>query len=185
MIRLFVAVDIPEDIRNLVCGMGGTIPGARAVPLEQLHLTLKFIGDVESGMLQDIKEALTEITTPPFSICLKSVGHFPPRGTPRVLWVGVDPVNEAIILRNRIEKVLFDVGIPRETRKFSPHVTLARLKDSPLQRVARFLAGNSLFESPPFTVHEFLLYSSTISRRGAIHTVQACYPLKSGAPQDE
>lgn len=177
MIRLFVAVDIPEDIRILLCGMGASIPGARPVPTEQLHLTLKFMGDVENSMLPDIREALGAISTAPFTVCLKGVGHFPPRGMPRVLWLGIEPTPEIIALRNRVEKTLADIGIPRDSRKFSPHITIARLKNSPLKRVTQFLAGNSLFESPAFTVREFHLYASTLSPKGAVHTVQATFPL--------
>jgi 2'-5' RNA ligase len=182
MIRLFIAVDIPEDIRILMCGMGGTIPGARAVPTEQLHLTLKFLGDTDSGLLPDIKEALAEISCPCFTFCLKGVGHFPPRGNPRVLWVGIEPVAEVTALRNRVEKCLAAIGIPRDSRKFSPHITLARLKESPLKRVTQFLAGNSLFETPPFIIREFLLYSSSLSAKGAAHRVLESYPLEERRP---
>lgn len=177
MIRLFVAVDVPEDISTLICGLGGTIPGSRPVAADQLHLTLKFIGEVQSGLLLDIKEALADITVPPFSLCLKGVGHFPPRGLPKVLWVGISPVDEVIALRNKIENALYKAGIPREGRKFSPHITVARLKNSPLKRVTQWLAGNSMLETPPFRVREFLLYSSSLSEKGAIHTVQGAFPL--------
>ncbi len=177
MIRLFIAIDIPEDIRILMCGMGASIPGARPVPTEQLHLTLKFIGDVENSILPDIREALATIGKAPFPMCLKGVGHFPPRGNPKVLWAGVTPLSEITLLRNRIEKALANIGIPRESRKFSPHITLARLKSSPLNRVTQFLAGNSLFETPLFTINTFHLYSSTLSPRGATHTLLESYPL--------
>lgn len=177
MIRLFVAYDMPDDVRMLICGMGATIPGARAVPAEQLHLTLKFIGDVEGSMLADIRRALAQISTPPLIISLRGVGHFPPRGNPRVLWCGISPEMETIQLRNSIEKSLADIGIPRERRKFSPHVTLARLRNSPLKRVTQFLAGNSMFETPSFRVDTFRLYSSSLSHGGAVHTVQAEFPM--------
>ena len=177
MIRLFIAVDIPDDIRILICNMGGTIPGARAVPTDQLHLTLKFLGDTDPGLLPDIRESLATIACAPFTMCLKGVGHFPPRGTPRVLWAGIEPAGEVIALRNQVEKTLAAIGIARDSRKFSAHVTLARLKDSPLNRVTRFLAGNSLFETPGFTVNEFHLYSSSLSTRGAVHTVQGTFSL--------
>jgi 2'-5' RNA ligase len=179
MLRLFVAIDIPEDIRTLICVMGATIPGARAVPTEQLHLTLKFLGDVENGMLPDIRQALAGINHEAFSMSLKTVGHFPPRGMPRVLWVGINPIQEAVSLRNKVEKALWDIGIEREKRKFSPHVTLARLKDSPINRLTQFLAGNSLFETPAFRIDEFQLYSSTLTQRGAIHTIQDRFHLQS------
>ena len=178
MIRLFIAIDVPEDFSTLICGLGGTIPGSRPVPLDQLHLTIKFIGEVESGRLDDIREALDSIDSPPFSLSLKGVGHFPPRGMPRVLWVGVSPVAEITALRNRIENTLFGAGIPREGRKFAPHITVARLKNSPLKRVGQWLAGNAMLETPPFEVSEFRLYASTLSAKGAIHTVKGVFPLR-------
>ena len=177
MLRLFVAIDIPEDIRILMCGMGATIPGARPVPTDQLHLTLKFLGDTEPSLLTDIRQALAAIEHAPFTMSLKGVGHFPPRGTPKVLWAGVDPAMEVISLRNKVEKALAAIGIERDHRKFSAHVTLARLRNSPLKRVTQFLAGNSLFATPAFAVREFHLYSSTLSAKGAVHTLQASFPL--------
>ena len=177
MLRLFVAIDIPEDIRILMCGMGATIPGARPVPTDQLHLTLKFLGDTEPGLLADIRQALAAIEHGPIMMSLAGVGHFPPRGTPQVLWAGVEPAMEVISLRNQVEKTLAAIGIERDRRKFSPHITLARLRNSPLKRVIQFLAGNSLFTTPSFTVREFHLYSSTLSTKGAVHTLQASFPL--------
>jgi len=182
MLRLFIAIDIPDDIRTLMCGMGSSIPGARAVPADQLHLTLKFLGDTDSGRLSDIKEALAAIDFAPFTINLQRVGHFPPRGNPRVIWAGIEPLVEVTRLRNAIEKSLAGIGIERDHRKFSAHVTLARLKNSPLNRVTQFLAGNSFFETPPFTVREFLLYSSSLSARGAVHSMLAAFPC-TDSPQ--
>lgn len=177
MLRLFVAVDVPDDIRILMCGMGGSIPGARPVPAEQLHLTLKFLGDTDGGQLPAIEQGLAEIVCAPFTVCLKGVGHFPPRGNPRVLWAGIEPAAEVTSLRNQVEKKLAAAGIERDPRKFAPHITLARLKNSPLSRVTQFLAGNSLFATPPFTISEFHLYHSSLSAKGAVHTVLASFPL--------
>ena len=183
MIRLFVAIDLPDDIRAMICTMGGSIPGSRPVPPDQLHLTLKFIGEVETGALLDIKESLHRIAFPEFTLHLQGVGHFPPRGAPKVLWVGVAPVTEVVSLRNAVERNLSQIGIERERRKFSPHVTLARLKNSPLKRVRQFLAGNCLFDSPSFRVEDFKLYSSILTSKGAVHTVEDIIPLQ--APQGQ
>lgn len=177
MIRLFTAIDLPESITPLIGSLGGTIPGSRPVPADQLHLTLKFIGEVDTAMLPDIREALHTIRMAPLTLALQGVGHFPPRGTPKVIWAGVTPVTELVLLRNKVEKALFDIGIARERRKFSPHLTLCRLRDSPIGRVSRFLAENSHFATPPFTVDEFRLYSSILSNKGAVHTVEEILPL--------
>jgi RNA 2',3'-cyclic 3'-phosphodiesterase len=177
MIRLFIAIDIPSSLRLLLHAMGQGIPGARPVSEEQIHLTVRFIGDVEGGMAKDIKEALTEIRSSPFSLSIQGVGHFPPRGAPRVLWAGLSRSNELILLRNRIERQLVACGLPPEQRKFAPHITIARLKDSPLRRVGEFLAGNSLFQSDDFFVESFALYSSRLIKSGAVHTIEQQYPL--------
>lgn len=172
MIRLFVAIDLPETAQAFLGSMGGTIPGSRPVPPEQVHLTLKFIGEVDTAMLSDIQEALHTVRLSPFKTGLKGVGYFPPRGTPKVLWAGITPDTEVTRLRNKIEKALADINIPRGKRKFAPHFTICRLKNSPIHKVAEFLAANSFLESPQFTVQEFTLYSSVLNKKGAIHRVE-------------
>jgi RNA 2',3'-cyclic 3'-phosphodiesterase len=180
VIRLFVAIDLPAEISAFIEDMGIGIPGARPVPTDQLHLTLKFIGKVEKSKLHDIKDALAEIHSCQFPLCLKGVGHFPPRGNPTILWVGISPILEIVSLRNRIENLLHHHGIPREGRKFSPHITIARLKNSPAERVARFIAGNNLLVTPEFMVRSFMLYASSLTQKGAIHTMQEIYSLDAG-----
>lgn len=177
MVRLFVALDIPDNIRMLIGGMGGSIPGAKTVPTEQIHLTLKFLGDTESSRVEVIETALASIRHEAINAAIRSVGHFPPRGNPTVLWAGVHPTESLIKLRNKVEKSLGDIGIPRDKRKFSPHITLARLKNPPLQRVSRFLAENSTLETPSFTIDELHLYSSILTPKGAAHTREATFSL--------
>ena len=145
---------------------------------EQMHLTLRFIGEVDGGVFRDIKEGLAGIKAPGFSLQVKGLGFFPPRKTPRVLWAGIAPVEEVSGLRNRIENVLVGMGLEPEGRKYSPHITLARLHDTPLARLGRFLAGNSLFATQAFPVSEFHLYSSELTSKGAFHTIEASYPLR-------
>ncbi len=168
-------------MKPFIAGMGGSIPGSRPVPEDQLHLTIKFIGDTDTALLLDIKEALHTVLFPAFSIKLNGVGHFPPRGMPRVLWAGIYPSTETVALRNKIEKALADIGIERDRRKFAPHLTLCRLKNSPLKRVTRFLSDNALFNTPEFTMSEFKLYSSILTPKGAVHTIQETFPLSEKA----
>ncbi|MGB3209353.1 MAG: RNA 2',3'-cyclic phosphodiesterase [Desulforhopalus sp.] len=177
MIRLFVAVDIPEPVQMEVKGMGSSIPGARPVPAEQLHLTLKFIGEVEGSRLLDIHDALQEIVFTKFSLRLKSVGTFPPRGRPRVLWTGVEPAEGPAALRSIIERTLAAINIPRDKKKFTPHLTLARLRNCPIHHLQQFLAGNVFFQSTEFTVERFHLYSSKLTKKGALHTIESSYQL--------
>jgi len=177
MIRLFVAIDLPPALRTILNTMGQGIPGARPVSEEQIHLTLRFIGEVEGHIARDIKEALTEVRATPFPLSIQGVGHFPPRGAPRVLWAGLLRSEELVLLRNRVERQLVACSLPPEQRKFAPHITIARLKDSPFRRVGDFLAGNSLFQSEEFLVESFTLYSTRLIKSGALHTVERQYPL--------
>ena len=178
MYRLFVAIDLPEGIRETLAGLCCGIPDARWVTPEQLHLTLRFIGDTDGGLFGEIREALAEIAPPSFTMRLKGFGCFPPRKAPRVLWVGIEQPNEPLLkLRNRVEATLVRLGMEPEHRKFAPHITLARLREPPMHRLTNFLSGNNLFATETFPVTEFLLYSSTLSTKGAIHTVEASYPL--------
>ena len=177
MIRLFVALRLEPSIRTLLSGLGSTIPGSRTVPEDQIHLTLRFIGEVESSRLNDIRECLTEVQAEPLNVAIKGVGHFPPRGRPRVIWAGIEPAGDLVILRNKVNRALMQCGIEPEQRKYHPHVTLARLNNSPPGKVAHFLAGNSLLESPPFSIDRITLFSSSLSHKGARHYVEAEYPL--------
>lgn len=177
MIRLFVGIPIAPPLRQLLSSLGETIPGARAVPEDQIHLTLRFIGEVDPPTFADIKDSLEGLEAGPLTLSIKGTGHFPPRGQPRVLWAGIDPAGDVIILRNRVNNRLSLCGIKPEQRKFHPHVTLARLKQAPPKRVASFLAANALLHSPPFSVDHLCLYSSTLHPKGALHRIEAVYPL--------
>jgi 2'-5' RNA ligase len=178
MHRLFVAIDLPPDIVARLQELCYGVPGAKWVQPEQMHLTLRFIGAVDGGVFRDIREGLAGIQAPGFSLQVKGLGFFPPRKPPRVLWAGLAPVEQVSGLRNRIENVLVGMGLEPEGRKYSPHITLARLHDTPIPKLGRFLAGNSLFATEPFPVSEFHLYSSELTSKGAIHTIEASYPLQ-------
>lgn len=153
------------------------IPGARWIDPEQLHLTVRFIGEVDGTLFCDIKEVLEEINFASFSLQLKGVGCFPPRGTPRVLWIGLARCEPLMLLRKKIDTVLSRVKVKPEGRKFSPHITLARLKNCPVHKIANFLSGNGLFSQEPFQVEDFKLYSSILSAKGAYHKVERIYPF--------
>jgi 2'-5' RNA ligase len=177
MIRLFIAIDIPEAIRMEVAGMGRSIPSARPIPVDQLHLTLKFIGEVEGSKFLDIQDSLKEIFLPKFSLSLKGVGTFPPRGIPRILWAGVEQAERTNALRNAIDRTLAVLNIPRDKKKYTPHLTLARLRNSPIHDLQHFLAGNAFFQSSEFPVENFHLYRSRLTSKGAQHTIERSYPL--------
>ena len=148
------------------------------MPAEQLHLTLRFIGEVEKPDFEAIREALGGIRTRSFYLSLKGLGHFPLRGDPEVLWAGVSKNQDLLSLRHKIENLLVRRGLDPDARKFFPHVTLARVKDAAAPWVGRYLAGNSLFGIPEIPVQVFHLYSSRLTSEGAIHRMEGSYPLE-------
>lgn len=177
MIRLFVGMALPDTVKKDLYAVCHGLPRVKWVEEEQLHLTLRFIGEVDGGLYTDIKDSLQDIRMDAFSVKLKGLGHFPPRKNPRVLWVGIEPQDSVTMLRNRVESVLVKIGLEPERRKFSPHITIARLKDPPISRVAGFLEEHCLFSTTAFPISDFYLYSSILTPKGAIHKIEAIYQL--------
>ncbi|MBU0483003.1 MAG: RNA 2',3'-cyclic phosphodiesterase [Proteobacteria bacterium] len=149
MYRLFTAIDLPDQIKSELMAICCGLPDTKWVPADQLHLTLRFIGEVDGVMLNEIKGALAEVKSHPCAMRLKGIGHFPPRKQPKVLWAGVEDHKPLVQLRNRIESILVRCGLEPEHRKFSPHITIARLRDTPISKVARLkIPAASHGESP-------------------------------------
>ena len=175
--RLFVAIDPPEEIREQLSRLCCGLPNARWTTPEQFHLTLVFIGEVDGSAFLDIRESLSEISVPRFTLQLEGVGFFPPRGNPRVIWAGVKNNDSLQAVQRKITTRIFHLGLEPENRKFSPHITLARLKQTPAAKVGKYLENNGLFQSFPFEVDCFTLYSSILGRNGASHVVEQVYPI--------
>ena len=177
MYRLFVAIDLPEQIKEEIAAFSRTLTGARWVPMEQFHLTIRFIGDVDEKTFQLIREALKRVSGAPFHLTLRDTGHFPQGREPRVLWIGMEKSPMLVHLQERVERAVIAAGIPPETRRFSPHITLARLRNSSAAEVSEWEQRQAAFRDPVFPVDEFHLYSSSLTRDGAIHRREATYPL--------
>lgn len=178
MPRLFIAADLPAPLKATFSGLSGELPLARWVSPEQLHLTLRFIGEVDQGTLSAISSALSRIRFAPFQLTLRGVGHFPPGKRLRVLWVGLDPCPALMQLQLELELALQETGIPAEGRRFSPHLTLARLKETLPAAVSAFEIRHNDLACPPFEVGEFILYSSLLTAKGAIHSKEAVYSCR-------
>ena len=147
-----------------------------------MHLTLRFIGEVEGALFKDIRERLFDLDSPEIMLSIKGVGHFPPRGAPKVIWAGIEASGELMLMRNRINSILRQCGVAPDNRKFHPHITLARLKNTSSGRVARFLSENHNLALPPFQVSELTLFSSIRSSKGALHTIEDRYALSVNHP---
>ena len=176
MPRLFTGVEIPADVAMGLDLMRGGIPGARWIDRESYHITLRFIGDIEFDMARDIAGALDQIDAPPFQLQLKGIDVFAGR-SPYAIYAAVAPSGDLGRLQHMHERICQALGLPPEPRKFTPHVTLARLKDAPQRNLQEFLAAHSLYASRVFDVGRFVLFSSRPSRGGGPYAVEESYVL--------
>jgi 2'-5' RNA ligase len=176
MHRLFVAIRPPEDIRAPLIDLMEGVVGARWQSEDQLHLTLRFIGEVDGRLAEDIDTALQSVRHPRFGIALSGLGVFDRRGSPTALWAGVAPHEPLKALHKKIDQALVRAGVPPERRAYLPHITLARFGRGvgPLQPL---LESAGTIGSAPFGVTEFRLYESRLLAAGAEYTPLACYSL--------
>jgi RNA 2',3'-cyclic 3'-phosphodiesterase len=178
-IRLFAALDMPDDIAERLLALMKGVPGAKWRPRENLHLTLRFFGELPEPVADDIDAALSEIAevNAPFELQLKSAGSFG-GADPHALWVGARENAALTKLAKDCEKAARRAGLKPEPHKFTPHVTLAYLANAPLDYVIGFEKRLGLFETPPFRVERFGLYSSQIRKSApSQYRLEADYPL--------
>lgn len=175
--RLFTAIAIPDDVARQLMLIQAGVPGARWSTREQLHLTLRFIGEVDGREAAAVDDALTTISAPGFRLILKGIGQFGGRN-PSALWAGVETNDALMHLERKIESALQRIGLPAETRKFKPHVTLARLKGTPRGHVIDYLTDHALFACPGFEVGGFILYSSQLTANGSLYRAEKAYRLR-------
>ena len=180
MIRLFVGLGLPGDLRQRLAGLNGGVPGARWVAAENLHVSLRFIGEVDQGHADDIDTALGAVFAVPFDLRLRGVGAFGKGRKLHSLWVGVENEPALSALHDKVDRALVGAGVAPDNRKFMPHVTLARLKAVKPRRVDEYVAAHGLFSAGPIAVGAFVLYSSLLSKNGAIYRPEAEYPLVAG-----
>ena len=178
MIRLFVGLSVSEGIRNRLAALSGGIPGARWIAPKNMHITLKFIGDIENGLADDIDIALQAVRANPMELNLNGVGVFGKKHGGRLIWVGVQSNDALLRLYGKVEVALNNIGIARETRKFLPHVTIARLRNASVARVEAFVAEHAAFTAGPFGVSEITLFSSYLATSGAVYRAEAKYSLQ-------
>ena len=176
MHRLFVAIRPPAAIRAILLGAMGGISGARWQDEDQLHLTLRFIGEVDRHLAGDVHAALGAIHQTAFDIALNGIGAFDRRGWPDAVWAGVTPQEPLKALHKKVDAALTRVGVEPDQRAFLPHITLARLKRSsgPVGNLLEISGG---LTSPPFTVDHFALFESALTPDGAVYTLVERYSL--------
>lgn len=176
MPRLFTALEVPRQAAMSLSLLRGGIPGARWIDVENYHITLRFIGDVDGRTADELVNRLDRIDRPEFTLSLSGIGAFGSK-KPHSLWAGVTPAPEMFALQGEIERICQRIGLPPDPRKFTPHVTLARLKNSRLDDVAHYLSGRGDFHTMPFTATRFVLLSSRESVGGGPYLTEEIFPL--------
>jgi 2'-5' RNA ligase len=180
MHRLFVAIRPPAAIRAILLGAMGGISGARWQSEDQLHLTLRFVGEVDRHLAGDVHAALGAIHQAPFEIALNGIGAFDRRGWPDAVWAGIAPHEPLKALHKKVDAALIRVGVAPDQRAFLPHVTLARLNrgSGPVGHLVEQSGG---LASPPFTVDHIGLFESTLTPDGAVYTLIERYSLAASS----
>lgn len=182
MIRLFIGIAMPESVTDRLSQLASGLPGARWVAPENYHLTLRFVGAVDEGMAADIDAALDLVSAQPPVLTLSGLGCFGTGHKQRALWAGVEPSDALAHLQAKIESACVRSGLPAEERKFTPHVTLATLGDTPSAKLATYMGANGLFRAGPFTPDAYHLYESQWGRSGPTYLPLRDYPLGGWTP---
>ena len=175
--RLFVAIALPETVKEQLSFLQRGLKEARWINPENLHLTLRFLGELDGRQASDVDAGLAVLRHDSFSIGLSGIDHFGDGRKVRALWTGVVDPEPVTRLQAKVERAVQLAGLNPESRKFKPHITLARFKKAPGTAFAEYLQRNALFRCEPFTVNEIVLYSSLLTRDGALYRPEAHYPL--------
>ena len=176
MHRLFVGLRPPAPIRQSLLSLIGGVPGARWQRDDQLHLTLRYIGEVDRPLAEDVAIALGHIHFPPIEVALNGVGQFDSKGRPNAVWAGIRPHEALAQLHRKVDQALVRCGLEPEHRAYLPHITLARM-NGPSGIADGFLADHAGLTSPPFAFTHFTLFESHLSGEGAIYAPVERYPL--------
>lgn len=177
MIRLFAALEVPEDIGQGLARRQQGLAGARWRPLEALHVTLRFFGEVREDVARDLDAELGAVSGDPLDLTLEGVGAFGEGEEIHAVWAGVAENPALRQLAARCESAARRAGLKADTRTYKPHVTLAYLRRPDPDRVAAWIQGHNLLKSPPFRLDRFGLYSSHQTSEGSRYRLEAEYPL--------
>jgi 2'-5' RNA ligase len=176
MPRLFTGLELPADVRFSLSMLRGGLPGARWIDPDNYHVTLRFIGDIDDRTANEIAALLDHVNRRSFELRFDGLASFGGK-RPRAVVATIVATPALLELQAEHERLMQRIGLEPEGRKFTPHVTLARLRDSSSRQVADYLAERAPFRTPPFKVGQFVLYSSRASVGGGPYIVEAGYPL--------
>lgn len=178
MLRLFAAIEIPEEVAEELRPRMDRLPGARWRPAEALHITLRFYGDLREDRARDLETELARIQGRPFPLSLAGVGAFGDPHQSQTLWAGVEESEPLRALASRCEAAAGRAGLPREGRSYKPHVTLAYLRGAAQDRVAAWLKRHGDLAAGPFQATWFGLWSSVLHPGGSRYTLEREFPLQ-------
>jgi len=180
MIRLFVGLALPENIKKQVLSLDKNLVGAAWKNEEKLHLTLSFVGNTEEPRAEELMRELRFIRFPTFHLALKEIGYFANGDIPHHLWAGIEETKALCELQEKVAAVVRKVGLAGQDKfKFHPHVTLAKLQGVSMSSVMDYISRNNLFHSDLFEVTSFALFSSHAKENGEgkHYDIEAEYPL--------
>lgn len=180
MLRLFVGLPIPDGVIARLAMLCAGVPGAKWTAPENTHITLRFIGEVEEDQAEEIDHLLAGIEAEPLTLALMGLGTFGEGAKAHTLWAGVAPSPALAHLHAKVESACVRAGLAPECRKFTPHVTLARLSHPHPTRLQSFIQGNNLFTAGPFILEHFTLFESKLGKGGAVYIPQVEYNLVPG-----
>jgi RNA 2',3'-cyclic 3'-phosphodiesterase len=178
MPRLFTGLEIPPDVGQALSSLRGGLPGARWIDPENYHLTLRFIGDVDDAVAHEVADLLYKVKRNSFELRFDGVTSFGGR-KPRAVVAAVQPTQALLEVQAEHERLMQRIGLEPEGRKYTPHVTLARLRDASSFAVADYLSARGYFRTAAFRVSRFVLFSSRASIGGGPYVVEASYPLSA------
>lgn len=178
MPRLFTGIEIPEDVSSELSALEVPIPGVSWVEEDDLHLTLRFFGDISDSQERDLLDLLDTLDADAFGMRVSGLATF--GSEPHLLYAAVEETPQLASLARAIDRIAINIGCPRQKHPFRPHVTLARLDNADPMRLARFLSQNATIALEPFFVHRFALYSSRPRTGGGPYAIEALYPLRGG-----
>lgn len=181
MPRLFVALEVPRQAALSLSLLRGGLHGARWIDVENYHITLRFIGDVDAPTADELVNALDRVHRPEFTLSLIGMGSFGSK-KPHSIWAGVSASPDLIALQAEIERICQRLRLRPDPRKFTPHVTLARLRGARVEDVVDYLSARSNFFTDPFPVSRFVVLSSRESVGGGPYVTEEIYPLAGEFP---
>ncbi|MCR9136801.1 MAG: RNA 2',3'-cyclic phosphodiesterase [Alphaproteobacteria bacterium] len=176
MPRLFIALEMPQEVTLSLSLLRGGLHGARWIDVENYHMTLRFIGDIDAPTADELVNALDRIERPQFDLSLIGMGSFGSK-KPHSLWAGVSASPELLALQAEIERICQRLRLRPDPRKFTPHITIARLRGARVEDVVSYLSARSNFQTNSFTVSRFVVMSSRDSVGGGPYVTEEAYPL--------